>query len=106
MTLRGAHFPQRLGSLSIKLTDQAKSANIPVPTAMDSSHQGMLDKLNKLNGDDFRKQYFSDQVSGHKDAVSLFQRYGKGGDNPKLRDWASKTLPTIQHHLEMAQDLL
>jgi putative membrane protein len=46
-----------------------------------------LDKLNSLNGDDFRKQYFSDQVSAHKDAVSLFERYGKGGDNAKLKDW-------------------
>jgi putative membrane protein len=37
--------------------------------------------------------------------VSLFERYAKGGDDPKLRDWAGKTLPTFQHHLEMAQDL-
>lgn len=65
----------------------------------------MLDKLNSLSGDDFRKQYFSDQVSAHKDAVSLFERYGKGGDNPKLKDWASTTLPTLKHHLEMAQGL-
>jgi hypothetical protein len=59
---------------------------------MDSSHQKMLDKLNSLNGDDFRKQYFSDQVSAHKDAVSLFERYGKVGDNAKLKDWAATTL--------------
>jgi putative membrane protein len=44
-------------------------------------------------------------VSGHKDAVSLFERYSKSGDNPKLKDWAGKTLPTLRHHLEMAQDL-
>jgi len=43
------------------------------------------------------------QVSAHKDAVSLFERYAKGGDNPKLQDWAGKTLPALHHHLEMAQ---
>jgi putative membrane protein len=37
--------------------------------------------------------------------VSLFERYGKGGDNPDLKDWASKTLPDLQGHLKMAQDL-
>ena len=84
---------------------QAKADNISVPSAMDSSHQKMLDKLTSLNGDDFRKQYFSDQVSAHKDAVSLFERYGKGGDNAKLKDWASTTLPALQHHLDMAQNL-
>ena len=45
------------------------------------------------------------QVDAHKDAVSLFQRYAKGGDNPDLKDWAGKTLPALQHHLEMAQNL-
>jgi putative membrane protein len=45
------------------------------------------------------------QVSAHKDAVSLFERYAKGGDNAKLKDWAGKTLPHLQHHLEMAQSL-
>jgi len=43
------------------------------------------------------------QVSAHKDAVSLFQRYAKSSDNPKLKDWAGKTLPTLQHHLDMAE---
>jgi putative membrane protein len=76
-----------------------------LPTALDSSHQDELDKLKALKGADFNSRYDSDQLSGHKDAVSLFERYAKGGDNPKLRDWADKTLPTLRHHLEMAQDL-
>ena len=87
-----------------ELMGLAKADNIALPSAMDSAHQKMLDKLNSLNGDDFRKQYFSDQVSAHKDAVSLFERYGKSGDNAKL-DWASTTLSTLQHHLDMAQNL-
>jgi putative membrane protein len=45
------------------------------------------------------------QVSAHKDAVSLFERYSKAGDNSKLKDWAGKTLPTLQHHLQMAENL-
>lgn len=76
-----------------------------LPTKMDSAHQKMLDKLQKLDGAAFDKQYDSDQVSGHKQAVSLFQRYGKGGKNADLKDWAEKTLPTLRHHLEMAQGL-
>jgi len=30
-------------------------------------------------------------------------RYAKGGDNPKLKDWAGKTLPALQHHREMVR---
>jgi putative membrane protein len=94
-----------------KTTDDLKSMvssgdlKADLPTALDSSHQSELDKLKSLNGADFSSRYDGDQVSGHKDAVSLFERYAKSGDNPKLKEWADKTLPTLRHHLEMAQDL-
>jgi putative membrane protein len=76
-----------------------------LPTELDSSHQSKLDKLKGATGKDFSSDFDSDQVSAHKDAVSLFERYAKGGDNTELKDWAGKTLPTLQHHLEMAEDL-
>jgi putative membrane protein len=77
----------------------------PLPDAMSSSQQSMLDKLNRLSGADFERQYRSDQVSAHKDAVSLFQRYAKSGDNEPLKAWAAKTEPHLEGHLKMAQEL-
>jgi putative membrane protein len=76
-----------------------------LPTALDSSHQSKLDKLKSESGKDFSSDFDSTQVSAHKDAVSLFERYAKGGDNADLKDWAGKTLPALKHHLAMAQDL-
>jgi putative membrane protein len=72
-----------------------------LPTALDVSHQRMLDKLKRLKGGSFDKQYDSDQESVHKVAISLFQRYSKGGDNPELKVWAAETLPHLQAHLMM-----
>jgi putative membrane protein len=37
--------------------------------------------------------------------VSLFERYAKSGENADLKDWAGKTLPALQHHLDMAEKL-
>jgi putative membrane protein len=76
-----------------------------LPNALDSSHQSKLDKLKSESGKDFSSDFNSMQVSAHKDAVSLFERCAKGGENPDLKDWAGKTLPALQHHLEMAQGL-
>ena len=105
-------FAQRMIQDHTKTTNDIKSMassgklpGVNLPTDMSSSQKSMLDKLKGLNGKDFTKQYHSDQVSAHKDAVSLFERYGKGGDNAELKDWANKTLPTLQEHLKMAQDL-
>jgi putative membrane protein len=74
-----------------------------IPTSLDDSSQKKLAKLRDAKADDFASDYDPMQVSAHKDAVSLFERYAQGGDNPKLKDWAGKTLPALQHHLEMAE---
>src|ERR1700742_1283957 len=76
-----------------------------IPSSLDHPSQKKLDKLRDTKPDDFAGEYDPMQVSAHKDAVSLFERYAKGGEDPKLKDWAAKTLPTLQHHLEMAQTL-
>jgi len=90
-----------------ELTSVLKSANADVmpPQQMDDSHQKMLDKLKSLNGDAFDRRYRADQVEAHKTAVSLFQRYAKGGDNPALKDWAGKIEPELNSHLQMAEAL-
>ena len=76
-----------------------------IPTSLDNSSQKKLDKLNDAKPNDFASEYDPMQVSAHEDAVSLFERYSKGGDNAKLKDWASKTLPALQHHLQMAEQM-
>ncbi len=76
-----------------------------LPATMDRAHRSKLDKLEGLSGKDFTKRYEDMQVSAHKNAVSLFERYAKGGDDNDLKSWAGQTLPTLQEDLKMAQDL-
>jgi putative membrane protein len=76
-----------------------------IPAALDDASKKKLAKLSDAKPEDFAGEYDPMQVSAHKDAVSLFERYAKGGENAKLKDWAGKTLPHLQHHLEMAQTL-
>ena len=103
-------FAQQLVTDHTKTSSELKSI-VPadmksaLPTALDDSSQKKLDKLRYTKPEDFAGQYDPMQVSAHKDAVSLFERYAKGGEDPKLKDWAGKTLPNLQHHLEMAQAL-
>lgn len=76
-----------------------------IPTALDESSQKKLDKLRDTKPDSFPGEYDPMQVSAHKDAVSLFERYAKGGEDPKLKEWADKTLPALQYHLQMAEKM-
>jgi putative membrane protein len=92
-------------STELKQLISSGKVKIEVPKALDSSHQSKLDKLKDKSGNDFVSEFNSMQVSAHKDAVDLFERYASGGDNAELKAWASKTLPALKHHLEMAQQL-
>jgi putative membrane protein len=84
---------------------QKQKIDVAIPTDLTSSQQSKLDKLTQLKSADFDKQYRDDQYSAHKDTVSLFQRYAKGGDDAALKQWAQRTLPTLEHHLHMARQL-
>jgi putative membrane protein len=92
-------------STELKTLVSSGKVKTELPTTLDSSHQSKLDKLKGESGKDLSSDFDSVQVSAHKDAVSLFERYAKGGDNSDLKDWAGKTLPTLKHHLEMAENL-
>jgi putative membrane protein len=95
-TATSAELKALVGSGKVKAT---------LPAAMDKAHGAKLDKLSGLTGADFAKAYEDMQIAAHKDAVSLFERYAKGGDNADLKAFAAKTLPHLQEHLKMAQDL-
>jgi len=89
--------------LKAAVADNKITVNLPI--ALDKAHQAKVDKLKKLDGADFVKEYKVMQVTAHKDAVSMFERYSKGGESAVLKGWAGKTLPDLQHHLMMAQEL-
>lgn len=72
---------------------------------LDADHANELNSLNSKSNDDFNKTYINDQVKGHKDAVALLEDYAKNGDNPKLKEFAAKILPTVKMHLAKAEGL-
>jgi putative membrane protein len=61
--------------------------------------------LKAKKGADFDRAYIADQVKGHREAVRLFSRAAKNAKDAEVKSYAEKTLPTLKHHLEMAESL-
>ena len=74
-------------------------------TGMSDAQKKSFDELKNLSGKEFDDAYQSDQEDAHEDAVDVFKRYASEGDNADLKAWAAKTLPALEHHLKMAEDL-
>jgi putative membrane protein len=104
-------FAQQMVDAHTKTTEEltgivkAKSIKVDLPTSLDSTHQKLIDELNSAAAQDFDKTYADQQVDAHKKAVGLFKKYAAKGDDAEVRQFAEKTLPTIEHHLEEAKKL-
>src|SRR5262245_39983056 len=103
----GQHMVEAHTKTTEELKTLVKAENIKVelPTKLDSKHQDMIDALNEAKPEDFDKIYARQQVKGHEEAVNLFEKYSKDGDNGSLKQFAQKTLPVIKEHLDMAKKL-
>lgn len=66
-------------------------------------HERAAKKLDKLSGSEFDKAYMKHMVEDHKKDVKAFEKAAKSADNAELKGFASRTLPTLQAHLKLAQ---
>lgn len=84
----------------------AMKHNMMLPTTMSEDQMQVLNQLQQASAADFDKMYI--QMSGvdaHQKMEALFQSEVSGGADADLKAFASKTLPTVQMHLKMAQDM-
>ena len=100
-------FGQKMVDDHTKANDELKSIaarkNITLPTSVDAKDQATYDRLSKLNGAAFDKAYMRDMVSDHRTDVNEFRKEANSGSDADLKAFASKTLPTLEEHLRMAE---
>ncbi|WP_131116657.1 DUF4142 domain-containing protein [Lichenihabitans psoromatis] len=86
-----------------KLQTAAKGSGATVAMSLDDPHQALVTALQAKTGADFDKAYVADQIQAHQDTAALLASYKDAGDDAKLKTWATKTLPTVNMHLKMAE---
>jgi len=86
-----------------ELKQIASAKGVQLPTSLDKKHQSDMERLQKMSGADFDKAYMSHMVDDHKTDVSEFKKEAGSGRDSDLKSFASKTLPTLEEHLKMAQ---
>lgn len=85
-------------------TEQLKEAvaasgkTLEMPSEVDGAHRAQLDILQSLNGADFDREYMSQQMAAHREALALLKAYGGEGDTAELRQYAQGVIPVVQKH--------
>ncbi|HEY4229003.1 MAG TPA: DUF4142 domain-containing protein, partial [Thermoanaerobaculia bacterium] len=87
------------------LKTAAMQEGLSVPNALDTEHKQIVDKLSGLSGATFDQAYKTQMLTDHKEAVALFTSESRNSAQTAVDKFAADTLPTLQSHLKMAQDL-
>ncbi|WP_375444504.1 DUF4142 domain-containing protein [uncultured Fibrella sp.] len=75
--------------------------NITIPTTPGEDQQKDMDEISKLSGAEFDKKYISYMKDDHEEDVSEFKKAAQDAKDPSIKEFAAKTLPTLQMHLDM-----
>jgi putative membrane protein len=101
-------FGARMEADHSKVDDQLKEIasgnNITIPDALRTKGQALYDKLTKLSGAQFDREYMRAMVLEHALDVAAFRRESQSGADIAVRDFATKTLPQLEENLRIARD--
>lgn len=83
----------------LKAAIDKSGMQLTVPEELDKKHQAMVQELRDAEDSEFDQKYIDMQAKAHDEAVGLFEDYSENEDaEQNLRDFAVKTLPTLETH--------
>jgi putative membrane protein len=87
------------------LKDIAGKENITLPTDISADQRRTIDRLSKLSGTQFDREFAKESVKDHRADIDEFRKEATSGDDQALKNFASSNIPTLQDHLNMAESL-
>ncbi len=99
-------FAQHMIDDHTKATAELKAAlaagpKTAMPERLDPKHERMLEELRAASGTQFNALYIQQQAAAHEESIGLFQGYAENGETGPVKDFAAKTLPTLEMHRDM-----
>jgi len=85
-------------------TSVANALGVSPPTQPDESQRAVYEKLSRLSGAEFDRQFVSDMIKDHLADIRRFESAAKKKD--PAADYAKQTLPTLRKHLQTAETLV
>src|SRR3954465_8424248 len=80
-----------------RATAVATQMGVAPPTEPNRQQKAVYDRMSKLSGTAFDRQFVRHMVDDHKKDIAEYQKESKRPNNP-VAAYASETLPTLQQH--------
>ncbi|MDZ7964520.1 MAG: DUF4142 domain-containing protein [Nostoc sp. DedSLP03] len=89
-----------------QLKQLATQKGVTLPTTIGTKNQQVKQRLSKLSGTNFDRQYLNQMLQDHEKDVSLFQTEAEQGQDADVKTFAGQTLPILQDHLQEVRSLI
>ena len=99
-----ARMAQDHGNANSELASLGRSKHLGVPARVNAKHQVTSDMLQRQSSANFDAAYANLMVADHARAIALFSNEVQSPD-ADFAAFANKTLPILQAHKKMADDL-
>jgi len=99
----GKKMEQDHSKANKELQQLASTKNVQIADKLEGKHKSTYDRLAKLSGERFDREYMKAMIDDHKDDVDNFKKQADKADDADVKKFAAKTLPTLEQHLELAQ---
>jgi putative membrane protein len=100
-------FAQRQVTDHSRFQDQwtrlASQNGLPAQQGMGGKHRDKLQKLEKLSGREFDREYMTMQIQNHKDYIDYLEKEGRSAKSGAVRQLADRELPTLHEHFDEAK---
>ena len=90
-------------SLLNDVRSTAQHENVTLPTSVTAKQKADADRLQKLSGADFDREYMTMQLKDHHTDVSTLKTDMKKLQNPAIEQVAQKALPVLESHARDAE---
>lgn len=88
-----------------ELKDIAARKGVTLPTEPNEDQKETASDLKEYSGEDFDAEYMDAQIDAHETVIDFFQDEIDDGSDADVVAFAEKTLPTLESHLEMAENV-
>lgn len=93
------------GQTARELAIIAAHENIALPEVVNDEHSQELDALASQSGAAFDNNYMTAMLEAHRQMASLLKSSEAAVSTDELRTYIKKTLPVVERHRRMAQDV-
>jgi putative membrane protein len=107
----GTKFIRQFGTMMAKnhktsmeeAAQLAKAEKLELPKGVNSNQQALYNRLSKLRGSSFDREYKAAMFKSHRASYDAFVKARKDASNSNVKNFAERYTPVIQGHLEALQ---